>query len=448
MDELLKASARKRREKAGAPFELHPLARKMLQSEVARLTPKNSPARHWNLQSLWKLWPRLALVGACAAVLVLAAVISIQMPPDNGSRQTAVSKPELKVEKVVTLNEQAASEQKRRNIEIRKGAGVNRVSGTEGTLPADLKRELPAARAPVAVPESFRAADGDRSGDDKLPAATAGGGLAGAGNGVASPVPIPSGVVTETDRSAIQEELIRPATRTLSLAARSEARNPAQTGPPALPSSALQSAEANYYFSNNNPSRQRYLRVLASDKARARFTTPFQAILSSFEVEQTGAALRVIDADGSVYEGNFVAAGATPESKGGINSGIREQSKSGSGDQKTVKKESVSQNRALKENTVLLRKSADESTNWQNVAFRAVGTNRSLNKMVVFNGNFLLNSAAASNSNFGVQNQPSSKNDSFRGDPNSFDLLRAPISGNVVVGGSNPIQLDAKPVSP
>jgi hypothetical protein len=130
--------------------------------------------------------------------------------------------------------------------------------------------------------------------------------------------------------------------------------------------------------------------VLASDKARARLATPVQAILSSFEVEQTGAALRVIDADGSVYEGNFVAAGATPESKGGINSGIREQNKSGSGDQKTVKKESVSPNRALKENTVLLRKSADESTNWQNVAFRAVGTNRSLNKMVVFNGNFLL----------------------------------------------------------
>src|SRR5712664_2452194 len=39
MDELLKSYAKKRREDAGAPLELHPATRRLLQSEVARLGP-------------------------------------------------------------------------------------------------------------------------------------------------------------------------------------------------------------------------------------------------------------------------------------------------------------------------------------------------------------------------------------------------------------------------
>ena len=37
MEELLKAFAQKRREQSGAPFELHPATRKLLQAEVDRL---------------------------------------------------------------------------------------------------------------------------------------------------------------------------------------------------------------------------------------------------------------------------------------------------------------------------------------------------------------------------------------------------------------------------
>src|SRR5690349_14917682 len=41
IDELLKAYGKKRREQAGTPSEIHPVTRKMLQSEVARLAPSD-----------------------------------------------------------------------------------------------------------------------------------------------------------------------------------------------------------------------------------------------------------------------------------------------------------------------------------------------------------------------------------------------------------------------
>jgi hypothetical protein len=252
----------------------------------------------------------------------------------------------------------------------------------------------------------------------------------------------------EADRRAIQEGLVQPAAPVLSLATRSEAPNAARSGLAIPTSSATLPVEANYYFSNNNLSRQRYLQVLDSDKSLPRFAGPAKAILSAFEIQQNGAALRIIDSDGSVYQGKFVAAGATPVSKGVINNGTSEQSKSVGADQKTVKKESLSPKPALQQNTVLLRTTAGKSTNWQNVAFRAAGTNQSLNKTVIINGSFLLDPVAASNWNFGVQNQSPATLDSLRRDRNSFNLLQAPISGNVLIGGSNPVQFDAKPVSP
>ena len=39
IEELLKAYAKKRQEEAGAPFEMHPATRKLLQGEVARRQP-------------------------------------------------------------------------------------------------------------------------------------------------------------------------------------------------------------------------------------------------------------------------------------------------------------------------------------------------------------------------------------------------------------------------
>src|SRR5262245_60687962 len=71
MEELLKAYARKRRQDAGAPLELRPATRQLLQAEVKRSRPP--PARpagsRWTM--LAALWPRVAFATVLFAGLGL-----------------------------------------------------------------------------------------------------------------------------------------------------------------------------------------------------------------------------------------------------------------------------------------------------------------------------------------------------------------------------------------
>jgi len=69
IEELLKAYAKKRRDEAGAPFDLHPATRKLLQSEVARQWPKDKVKSTPLFQILITFWPRLAFVGAIAVAI-------------------------------------------------------------------------------------------------------------------------------------------------------------------------------------------------------------------------------------------------------------------------------------------------------------------------------------------------------------------------------------------
>jgi hypothetical protein len=72
MDDLLKAYAKKRREEAGAPAEMHPATRRLLQTEAAKLRPKaqNRSESSW-FGALWVLWPRYALATGLFVVLGL-----------------------------------------------------------------------------------------------------------------------------------------------------------------------------------------------------------------------------------------------------------------------------------------------------------------------------------------------------------------------------------------
>jgi hypothetical protein len=72
IEELLKAYAAKRQDEAGAPLELHPATRKLLQAEVARLRPKPAlPSESW-WRALSKFWPRLVFA---ASVLIALGVV-------------------------------------------------------------------------------------------------------------------------------------------------------------------------------------------------------------------------------------------------------------------------------------------------------------------------------------------------------------------------------------
>jgi len=83
IEPLLTAYAKKRREDAGAPLELHPATRKLLQDEVARTHRETEEAPR--PESPFAFWRRLAF--GVGAVTALIAVVVITLTPANKAKK-------------------------------------------------------------------------------------------------------------------------------------------------------------------------------------------------------------------------------------------------------------------------------------------------------------------------------------------------------------------------
>lgn len=86
----LKAYAEKRRGEAGAPLELHPVARKQLQAEIARQWPRAAAGSGATLRALVAIWPRLAF--AAVLVTALGVALWVALPKANAPRELAQNK--------------------------------------------------------------------------------------------------------------------------------------------------------------------------------------------------------------------------------------------------------------------------------------------------------------------------------------------------------------------
>src|SRR2546423_13658585 len=84
IEKLLRAWAKKRRQDAGAPSELHPATRRLLQGEVARNFDKEAPSKGSFSTRFAALWPRFAL--GLGVFAVLAVAVWLIVPPSGGSR--------------------------------------------------------------------------------------------------------------------------------------------------------------------------------------------------------------------------------------------------------------------------------------------------------------------------------------------------------------------------
>src|SRR5262245_59972167 len=83
MDELLKAYAKKRREQAGEPLQLHPATRNLLQAEAAKLAPKDSRAAGSWFDWFRSFWPRVAFALSVFVVLGLGAWALFKPPSER-----------------------------------------------------------------------------------------------------------------------------------------------------------------------------------------------------------------------------------------------------------------------------------------------------------------------------------------------------------------------------
>ena len=91
IEKLLRAAAKRRRDEAGAPLELHPATRRLLQGEVARTFTKPKRETRSFAEALGQLWPRLAWGMAILAVLVVAGYMLLPV--------TSKGKPEAQLAK-------------------------------------------------------------------------------------------------------------------------------------------------------------------------------------------------------------------------------------------------------------------------------------------------------------------------------------------------------------
>ena len=386
IEKLLRTWANKRRGDAGAPLELHPVNRRQLQEEVARrLGTSTGKSSGW----LANLWPRLAWsAGGLALVALAVFLLAPALFPAKSKSHFAVADKDLrqnitpspKVELVVNNGKNSL--------------GVSNLQSPPESLLVASKAEPPAEtpnlKTASAAPAAQLAANETLM--ERAKAAN-------------EPVVAPQRSLDATQgpetalrmRYGLAPGAPRDRAQQTDLAKQAAQQNFYRTMPPAGVVGALDAKKS-----------------------------PASPVLADFEVEQSGATLRIKDADGSVYDGfvqNVVnrSAAVSGQSLGGVAA-----------------------------RSVTLARAANQladtaGTTWaaqagSNYFFRVAGTNQTLNQQVVFTGNLFYPPAFPLSSTSSV---PASASAGIVVIPQSNAVLNSFISGKAVLNGQKELEINA-----
>jgi hypothetical protein len=489
IEKLLRAAAKKRRDEAGAPFELHPATRRLLQGEVARQFAKPQREAASLSSLLARLWPRLAW--GAAIVAVLGAVVWLVLPgtrdektaallaknqpvlqtapineslPPAASAPVAVAPPPAKtpLAQPATVAYADRSQVQSRSAAARPGNGekelakdnlaaaaagepVDKLLPAAGRQGADRKKTVEAETTPPSV-TVVQAPAGAISG-------ASGGryGFAGAsappGNAPTAPSTPPPVTATPASATSVAvDESMKlkdgePGRQALAFKPQTEAGSanrvsatPVATGGLAGTYAASLKAEKQLGIS------QRFAQVTAGQKAKSAISgkaTAAHPVLASFHVEQSGSELRIVDGDGSVYSG-YVQLADTTRRAGAIRPDA-----SAAAEAARAPKDALEEKPATRlESDQLLP---------QTYFFRVTGTNKSLHKKVVFTGNLLPAAHAKQPAPVSTNLSIASRVNGFQGgSPRLLDvpLLNTRILGKVVVGNAKAVEINAEPANP
>ena len=489
IETLLRAAAKKRRDEAGVPFELHPADRRLLQGEVAWKFARPRPDTRPFAVLLGQLWPRFAWGIGILAVLGLS--VWLLLPPPGHAKPEALLARNQPVSEAmpakepppaptlapVTTAPPPAPSAKQKSAEA---------AYVETPAPARASQARQLGAAPPLLAKDTTVTEEERNARDKLelaalaqladqekkaqmqlaaPSGTPAPAPAGAVNGAlaaryglankppppavvpASP-PEPPAVATTPPAAgaALAEGSAKPAddrsdqaaSQYNSLATLAWANRPTPTpaATDGLSEPAAEALEKTKAFALT----QRFVQAASAASAQAMFAdkaTPAHPVLASFQVEQTGSQLRIVDGDGSVYSGYVQLAGADRRAR-------------------LVKAEAPAAALAARAPEEVLKRKTASSLDLDRLAsqsyfFRVAGTNRSLNQKIVFTGNLLTATnlasslPAATNLSLGgglggSQNAPAQ--------PGLLPLLNSRISGKVVIGSGNAVEINALPATP
>jgi hypothetical protein len=168
---------------------------------------------------------------------------------------------------------------------------------------------------------------------------------------------------------------------------------------------------------------------------------PAQAVpvLVNFQVQQNGNAVRVVDADGSVYDGSLLPKSAIAQNEPAPAA--------------TPAPPVAAPAQVARAKTIASR---DESQTAQNYFFRVTGTNQTLKQNVVFAGNLVATANAVTNSqqassasgNLGVGGAGGDQSQSALTNQSQLPWSNSRIAGTAVIAGTNQIEINALPLSP
>ena len=442
IEKLLRAFARKRRNAPGDAFKLHPSVRRRLQTEVEKQFAESDAEES---VSLWQFFrQQWAFVLVFAGLLFLGASLFVPaLGKAKSKAKSAVAMSHLK--QIGTAAEMAAAENNGR-LPVTLDALTNGLLTKEtlkdpvsdqpfvyvagGELLDDLATNAVLAYSPAEKKRrAVLLADGTvEMMDQKTFAAADRSGLVqrvrqtelARNEPVATAAPaavLASGTTQRlgAERKLDETALAYSATTTNfigTLDTRAATDSDKLLGGAASATGKMDSIAMNSVGSAVNGQKQMFKAKLEEAPTNANLSQRFNQapkdaanspVLSTFEVQQNGNAIAVVDRDGSVYQGYLEPEPTT--------AGIRQL--------ETALPALTNQN--------LANNQANQST-----FFRVSGQNRTLNQNVVFNGNFIQNTANLSASNA----------------PQQLLFNNAGIAGIVVIGQTNEMKIEATPAIP
>ena len=476
IEDELKACAEQRRAEAGPPFELPPVNRRLLQDEVTRTFGLGESGSRTERSWLKLLWPRLALAGA---VCLVGAFLVLQFLPTKTGSEYQMAKASAPAEAAPTSlpapppitpvaapAPEAGAESDRADRLLAAARSDSQVEFKARSAEADAVPELAKQKdaAPAAAPQVSPAsapADSSRSvmmqrryGPRPAPSQEVSRTRA-----EAEPVTQPSRTqpalqpslagASETRQPVVMAEEAQPeaATRgieptaTVGLAARP---SPTQTAPAtslAQRSAPGSKADADAFAFVSTDKEQVGQRFVQVDARRRNFNSPPPPpVLRSFQLRQSGPQIEIVDADGSIYRGAFRKAESERDK-------LATTPPAGALDRPTQADSAAEL--ALKEPLGDAKAAAISG-----LQFYAIGTNRSLNERVVFEGEMV-----AGTNVFGVgyiaggraglpalrSSAPTSAAAPAAASRQLVPLLR--IQGRATVGEATKLEINALPAS-
>ena len=385
IEKQLRDYAAQRRDAAGQP-EMHPATRQLLQAEVKQQFGSTTETAH--PRSWLALWPRFAM--ALSVLAVIAVAVVVLQKESQPAVTFDLAKNEINRESEAALAPPAPSTAPApatAPLISDAGEGRSEADGTAANAPTIASRNRPSKGGWKAADESdaatFAAAAQVQTANAELASQAGTTQVAESRGGFA-------------DKDSTAKALGSAPTAGKAGAMPQNDLASANDGPNVAATAAPNEQQASFAY--NNASTQRFRNMVQQQPAATQTAPP---VLDEFVVEQDGSNLKIVDRDGSVYNG-YVRAATDAEATSNLNyvaNNTAQFSQSSPALNAMLSNQlagslSITNSAEAGTTGVMVVSGGAQAQNWnapQNFMFEVEGTNRSSRQRVVFNGNLIQN---------------------------------------------------------